>query len=645
MKKRLQKAISAGVDFLANEQREDGSFLCLVTSTLNDYSKIETCPAIVPANIVLSSLAHIPKTETVTKITSTLIPFLLSQKGEYWSYNYWFRESLECKALPYPDDLDDTFCALAALYEHDPAIFDGEVMAKIASMLTSAEMQEGGPYNMWLVPPEGRSKWQDIDLVVNSNIGYFLSLQDIRLPGLDAFIDTCIEERKYSFPYCSDYPGLYFISRFYQGEKRQQIIEYILKKREEDGKWENPLQTALAVSALLNFSAGSLHKELGKSIEYLLQQQVEGSWKPYSFFFQIKTPEKTLYAGSASITTALCVEALQKFTEAMEKEIHQTTKNEEDEELHYGKILDKVRIRFRESGETVQVTALDIVERIVKSDTDKQIALLPYYFGRALVNPPRVISSDLLIALGAASMHGWIAYTIYDKFLDGTSDRKTLPVAMISLRESYGVLSHLLPMETGFPKFSRKLFTMMDEANAWEISTCRFDPPKEIGVVPDFGDLSKLADRSIGHALGPLAILFVLGYREESREVRLTMCFFKHYLIARQLDDDAHDWEEDFQAGRMTWVVARLLEDCKIKSPTVEQLRTVFWNQTIIAVSNEMLERVAKSRKHLIDMPFLTTTKTFERMLGAIEKSALTSLKEHREILQFLSVYDTEADM
>jgi hypothetical protein len=643
MKNRIQKAISEGIHFLANEQREDGSFLCLVTPTLNDYSKIETCPAIVPANIVLSSLAHIPKTETVTKITSKLIPFLLSQKGEYWSYNYWFRESPEFKALPYPDDLDDTFCALAALYEYDSTLFDGEAMAKIATMLTSAEMKEGGPYNMWLVPPEGRSQWHDVDLVVNSNIGYFLSLQDIRLPGLDAHIDSCIEEKKYSFPYCSDYPGLYFISRFYEGTKKKEMIDYLVSKREEDGKWENPLQTALAVSALLNLSSGTLHSAVTKSIEYLLREQRDGHWKPYSFFFQMKTPEKTLYAGSSSTTTALCLEALQKFTEATEKEIHQSTKKEEDQERHYKKILYKVCLRFRESGEYVGSTALNIIDTTIKSDTDKQIALLPYYFGRALVTQHPVISSDLLIALGAANMYGWISYTIYDKFLDGISDPKTLPVAMISLRESYGVLSHLLPMDTGFPKFSRKVFNMMDEANAWEIATCRFNPNQEIDVLPDFGDLSKLADRSIGHALGPLAILFILGYREESREIVRTIHFFKQYLIARQLDDDAHDWEEDFQAGRMTWVLVKLLEDCTSKSPTLEHLRTVFWNQTIVTVSNEMLERVAKSRKELYEISHLITSSTFEDMLAVIEKSALAAQKEHREIAQFLSVYETQA--
>ncbi len=643
MNNRIQKAISAGIDFLANEQREDGSFLCLATPTLNDYSKIETCPAIVPANIVLSSLAHIPKTEASQKIVSKLIPFLLSQKGEYWSYNYWFRESPESQALPYPDDLDDTFCALAALYEHDPTLFDGEAMAKIATMLTSAEIQEGGPYNMWLVPPEGRSKWENIDLVVNSNIAFFLSLQDIQLPGLDAYIEKCIDGKKYAFPYCSEYPGLYFISRFYKGRKKQEMIEYILSKREADGKWENPMQTALAVSALLNLSAGTLHKELVKSVEYLLAEQEKGGWKPYSFFFQSKTQEETLYAGSASTTTALCLEALHKYTEAIEKEVPTSTKNEENQIKQYAQIIDKVRTRFRESGESVKITALEIVDITVKSDADKHIALLPYYFAHGLINPPRVISNDLTIALGAASMHGWIAYTVYDKFLDGVSDPKTLPVAMISLRESYGVLSHLLPMETGFPKFSRKVFNMMDEANAWEIATCRFNPKEELGVLPDFSDLSKLADRSIGHALGPLAILFVLGYREESREVGLTMCFFKHYLIARQLDDDAHDWEEDYQAGRMTWVLVKLFEDCKTKSPTLEQLRTVFWNQTIVSISNEMLEHIIKSRKYLIEMSSFFDARIFEVMLASIEKSALSALKEHREIIQFLSIYEPEA--
>lgn len=153
--------IKEGLRFLARHQEADGSFFCLVTEKPDDYSFEEKCPAIVPSNIVLSSLSKLPGTSLVESIKQKTASFLLSQKGDYWSFNYWFRNSEEYVSLPYPDDLDDTFCALAALYEYNPGLFDGEVMARIATMLTSAEKQEGGPYDMWLVSPDGHDTRYD----------------------------------------------------------------------------------------------------------------------------------------------------------------------------------------------------------------------------------------------------------------------------------------------------------------------------------------------------------------------------------------------------------------------------------------------------------------------------------------------------
>lgn len=638
MKDILERALIDGVDFLAREQQEDGSFLCLVTQKQDDYSKVVTCPAIVPANIVLSSLSGLPKTDLIQKITDKLASFLFTQKGEYWSYNYWFRDSSEYTLLPYPDDLDDTFCALAALYQHDACLFNGEVLAKISMMLASSEIQEGGPYNMWLVPPQEMSTWHDVDLVVNSNIAFFLSLNDIVLPRVDTFVEQCIDERKFSFPYCSDYPGLYFISRFYVGDKKDEMIEYIFSKQERDGKWENPLQTALAISAVLNFSS-RLYTKLDKGIAYLLKEQTFGHWRPYSFFYQMKTPEKTLFAGSASITTALCLEAIHKYHKAIEENNESYDAKEKDIQKLYQQTVEKVRTRFCESGECIQSVAVDVVDKTVRSDKDKYSALLSYFFSCAYINPPTVIPASFVETLCIASMHGWIAYTIYDTFLDGDFDPKTLPIAMMSFRESYEIFSGILAPNTGFPKFLRKIFDLMDEANMWEVTYCRFDPKNKIENLPEYADLARLANRSMGYALGPLAILFLLGFREESREVDITVSFFKHYLIARQLDDDVHDWEEDYLVGRMTWVLVQLMKDCKTNSPSLEELQKVFWNQTIVFVSNEILKHVATARKDFVEMSLYLDVGIFENVLSKIEQSAQTALKEHTEIVRFLAMY------
>ncbi len=626
----LEQAIEHGVQFLANLQEKNGSYFCLVTGKQDDYTKRVTCPAIVPTNIVLSSLIHI-QTKSSERIKRKAANFLLSERGEYWSFNYWFRKSPEYISLPYPDDLDDTFCALAALYEYKPDIFDGEVLARIATMLTSAEEKEGGPYDMWLVPPEGRTTWKDTDLVVNSNIAYFLSLQDISLPGLDEFIDQSIAKKKYSFPYCSDYPGIYFVSRFYKGARTEEIVQDILKGRKKDGSWGNALYTALAISSLLKLSSVAHLNEIEKGIRYLLKEQENGGWKAYSFFFQMKNEENTVYAGSETITTALCLEAINTYRMAREKP---ESKTEDVRENNiYDAVLARAAKRLAQAGPEIASTADQAIASIFAKDTSKQIVLLPYYFARFLKADTKVITEELLVSLGTANLLGWLAYTIYDDFLDGAGQPQLLPLANIALREVSRIFGAILP-ETNFAEYSRKVLDEIEAANHWEVTHYRIEKNSQSKHPPDFNDLSVLAKKSFGHALGPIAVMYALGRKK--KEIEYLEDFFRHYLIARQLNDDTHDWEEDYNRGHVTMVTADLMK--RSQNASTEKLQEVFWHDVIHTVCTRILEECNNARKAHAKID-LKNTEFTEALLGPIERSTHKALKEHQETIQFLALY------
>lgn len=628
----MKEAINKGLKFLAKDQEKDGSFMCLVSKKLDDYRQANTVPAIVPVNIVLSSLINIDS-ETSKNIKKKAADFLLSEKSEYWSFNYWFRNSDWYKIEPYPDDVDDTFCALAALYEYNPALFDGEVMAKIVTMLTSAEKKEGGPYDMWLVPPEGRKTWNDLDLVVNSNVAFFLSLQDISLPKVNAFIEKSINDEDYEFPYNKIYPGIYFISRFYKGKQKEKMIDLILSNQEKDGKWENPLRTALAISSLINLSGNKYYGYLEKGINYLNKtQKKDGSWKPYSFYFQMKLENKKLYAGSSSITTALCLEAINKFIALESKKERKKDISKKALEIHK-KIEKELKRRFSTCGEDLKTEAEKIIKKTLRGDKDKQITLLPYFFKKSLqknLENGKNISEELLVKLGVANTLGWIAYTIYDDFLDDEGDTKLLSVANAALRESSLIFASILPEESGFAEFSKKTFDIIDNANTWEIKHCRSNK------LPDFKNYSQLAEKSIGHSLGPIAILFALGYRENSTEVKNITKFFEHYIIARQLNDDAHDWEDDLKKGHINSVTAEILKNNKNNSKSFETLQRIFWEKIIIDVCQNMLKHVELARTHLKKVDIIENSEIFEEIISSIEKSAKKALKERKETLKFI---------
>lgn len=663
------KAIKKGIEFLAKEQQGDGSFLCLVSTKLDDYSNAKKVPAIVPTNIVLSSLIHISETAAAKKIKQKAADFLLTQKSYYWSFNYWFRNSKEYREKPYPDDLDDTFCALAALYEYNPDLLDGEVMAKIIIMLTSAEKEEGGPYNMWLVPPEGRKVWNNTDLVVNSNIAFFLSFQDITLPKVIAFIEKSIKDNGYEFPYNGIYPAIYFISRFYYGDKIEKMAHLLLKKQESDGKWENSLRTALAVSALINFSGAKHLKQIEKGVQYLIKSQGKnGGWQPYSFYVALKTKDKTFYDGSPVITAALCLEAINKYQE-IGKSVNQEIKKSVNQEIKqqnkiYNQVIKMAKQRFSMLDSGLEEQAIKMLKKTLKNDKDRQIVLLPYFFLKSLKAEKQkallAIDHGLPVILGLANLCGWMAYTIYDDFLDEEGDPKLLPIANVCLRELSVIFNEVLPKETGFADFSKKILDKIDSANAWEVSNCRLDsnklkvescPPMRASKLPNYGDYSKLAERSLGHALGPVAILFALGFKENSTEIKNLMKFLKHYLIARQLNDDTHDWEEDLKKGHINAVGARIMETRNQafsyaqageneKTDETLELQQILWYNVVVGICDEILRHIEFARKTLREIATLENCTPLEKFFAPIEKSAKKALEERKESIKFLKAYD-----
>lgn len=634
----LQDAISKGVHFFSRDQQTDGSFLCQVSTKMDDYKHAKTVPAIVPTNIVLSSLIHIPENRSIKEIKKKSADFLLEEKSGYWSYNYWFRKSDWYKKEPYPDDLDDTFCALAALYEYRPKLFNGKAMAKIVTMLTSAEEKEGGPYDMWLVPPEARKTWKDTDLVVNSNIAFFLALQDIRLPGLDGFIDESIEKKDYIFPYITIYPGIYFISRFYKGPRAEEMVRLVLSKQESDGKWENPLRTALAVSSLINLSGGRFLPQLEKGIEYLIRTQGQGgSWRPYSFYFQMKTKEKTLYAGSDTTTTALCLEAINKFKTCLPKQAQSKILTGGQNPKVYQQIVDMVKTRFMTCDADLRQAAAKMLAKTLRADADRQIVLMPYYFKLSLGKSGKKVSEDLIIRLGAANVFGWLAYTIYDDFLDDEGDPLLVSVANVCLRESAELLASALPQETGFAHVSKEIFDIIDGANAWEVANCRIQNGKY--PAPDYGDFSQLANKSLGHSLSPMAILFALGFREKSSEVRSILQFFKHYLIARQLNDDAHDWENDFKMGHINAAAAETLNAAKQTGYKLEKLQQIFWKRMIVKVVKAVFQNVRLAKIALSQLKILEQPDFFLSLLAEPQAAGEQALAERKLTQEFLNNY------
>ena len=647
----INKSINKGIDFLAKEQDRDGSFLIFFTANPKKFQQARKYRTVFSTALILQCLNTLKEDTKIKAIKRKAADFLLSQKSEHWTFNYWARQAKEFKTMPYPDDLDDTSCALAALFKHNSKIINGSVMGKFVMVLTALEEKEGGPYRTWLVKPDAEKVWKDVDLAVNSNLAYFLSLQDISLDNLNFLIEMAIDNKKYSSPYySSEYPVIYFISRFYRGDKTQKIIDFLFSEQDKNGKWDNPLNTALVVSALLNL--GIAPEKLSKNISYLFKNQNKGFWRPYPFYIDVKK----YYAGSSALTTAFCLEALQKYlTFSQNRKTVQKTELPTSKQTEiYNSITQLANKRCSLFNGDLKKQALKALSQTLKTNKDKQIVLLPYFFKTALGKRAKNISDEKLIQLGLANLYGWTAYTIYDDFLDEEGRPELLSAANAFLRGLTTIFNNVVPPESGFPDFFSQTMDCLDNANTWEVNHCRIrSRGKQLNVpdtLPVYGDYTKLAERSLGHALTPIAILFLLGYKEKSEEIKKVSAFFKHYIIARQLNDDAHDWEKDLKRGQIDSVGADVLRKWKEATPLKQQreadilkimpdLQKIFWYDVIPEVCQTVLKRTELAEKSLKAISLISNPLVMTNLLKPVRYSAQKALAEREETIKFLKSY------
>ena len=653
-KEKLNQIIDKGIIFLKSQQEVGGNFLSLSFAQSADSIGVKRYHSLFFTTLILDFLINIKEVPGVKNVKDKAASFILSQKSEHWSFNYWMRNSQEAKKMPYPDDLDDTFCALSSLFRYNPDLIDGKSMADIVQLLTTNEIEEGGPYRTWLIPKESGKKWTDVDIAVNSNIAYFLSLQGIDLPQLTSFIESHIKKEAFISPYYpSVYPVIYFISRFYKGKYIDRLVTYLLSKRDKNHSWENPLNSALAVSSLLNFGADP--NIVSKSIGSIIKSQKEDSWEPYAFCIDPAMEGNIYYAGSSALTTAFCLEAIMKYQQAsIDLPIDQKIL---EENRMYEKVIKKVEDTFSVFGGEFRSRVTSLILALLDRKEGRQIPLMAFYFAQTLGDKRKDISNDLLIQLGAANVLGWIAYTIYDDFLDDEGDPALLSIANVLSRECTIIFESIFSMNDEFRAFSHTIMGRLDEANLWEITHCRMKlidgkVIKEEFSIPNYGNYERLASKSLGHGLGSIAVLFSLGYTWNSPEVTYIVKFFEHYLIAKQLNDDAHDWEEDLRKGHINPVAARILKKRYGSRLNIEneiniisalpQLQEIFWNEAIDEVCKLIFDHTRKAKKILKKCGVVVDPGYLEEILVVYENVAHKVLRERSQAVQFVNAYSID---
>ncbi len=640
----FQAAIRRGAAYLNAVAEPNGSFMGYVNAGRHDFAAAKPLPATFFTALIVSILGPLPLAGW-KQTEAKALEFLKGELSPLGSVNYWIRGSAEYQQRPHPDDLDDTCVTLAALTLVRPELVDGAALGKLARLLVAAETSPGGPYRTWLVGPDAAETWQDTDLAVNANIGYLLSLHDTQLPALNAMLEQALASGRLTSRYYPEALAIvYFWSRFYEGQSRQDLRDWLSHRLAGRAIAASSLKSALAVTTGLQL--GLPRADLRSLVAQLVERQSpDGSWAAEAFYFESQVGKVSYYAGAKALTTAFAIEALERWqtgqiptlaTEASPNAWQQAVKTAA---LRQTRQLPAGQLRERLSA---------TIKRTFDYDTDGQITSMPLLTSEAISREP---AAETMQQLALGSLYGWVAYTIYDDFLDDEGRPALLSVANVALRESVVSFTRALPAQPDFTQLVHATLNQVDAANAWEVANAR--ATNQAGTLnmrqlPDYGERAQLAERSLGHELAAVGVLMAMGHDRVSPAVTALEQFFHHFLIARQLNDDAHDWEDDLARGHLSAAVASLLASyfgkrrdlsVPLAPEGIAQLRRHFWRETAVGLADLIIRHADAARQALQANSAITDPAPFERLLAPLAASARQVISERQRVLDFMQEY------
>jgi hypothetical protein len=505
------------------------------------------------------------------------IDFIRSQDRNNYSFNYWIRNSKASKKFPLPDDLDDTAFCLSALAKNGK-----EISEKYFLKLLRLESRVGGPYRTWYVDPSNvtEKRWLDVDPIVNSSLLYFATLFGIKLPKTGKYLLKCLKENKISSPY---YPYnlmfLFNLSRHAKEANDTSTKSLIIRKLSKYKRLK-PMEKLLhsLICANLNLRP----KYLQDIIKF---QRKDGSFPPLPFCYDFTFGNRQTYSASSVCTTALFVELASKLANhptqirksKIEKVLEKNLKQQKEiieKELVVSKIKTKFYKLFPKERSYKALTvpicvALDLKDKLSKSD---------------IVN-----LNDLSIAIFFA----WLGYTLQDEIIDKQRPKEFIPTSNTLIRIGWKYYYKLIEKYPTFEKEILEAFRICDKNYEWEAKSTKFDKENLEKMLKRKWSYKYIKNRMEPYLTSLKFIPAFIGV-DKKKEQHL-YDFFASQVIIDQLNDDAHDWQEDSKLGTMTYVLSLLYSETK----NTTKHETLFWDIVILKVIRVCMKEYMKASQAL----------------------------------------------
>jgi len=306
----ISAAIQKGLAYLHGLQRVSGEFPTY-TSPRMTLSNPKLYPkSIYVTTFVVHALNFLPPNPLIPLLQNRANLFLTHEQEKNGAWNYEGRGNHRV-----PCDLDDTSCAVAALFQSGQA-----PDFSFYALLWQNEAAPGGPYYTWIGINDRTDdpRARQVDALVNANILFCAGLLNLELPGASAYLQAIIRQSNYqtsSIYGVSPHFLIYFISRAYAdgnvtglSPAIPALHKYILQNLAVSPGKLPAFELACLSISLLNLEANLSLIEA--CLSFLLEaQQAAGKWPAWGAYAGFRSN----YDGSPALTTALALEALGKY--------------------------------------------------------------------------------------------------------------------------------------------------------------------------------------------------------------------------------------------------------------------------------------------------------------------------------------------
>ncbi|HSX06516.1 MAG TPA: hypothetical protein VLG92_02245 [Candidatus Saccharimonadia bacterium] len=484
------------------------------------------------------------------------------------------------------------FYGLAVLYEHSPISLPPSVIATAVHTLVANEQSPGGPYCNALDNHTAKPDW-----LTNVSISRFIHHVGGPFPKLTAYITkTPPDHSRY---YTDAWPLLFFDAINAQRSPSPNHI---------------PLPGTIA------------------------SQLPDGSW-PITYIHKDPFGKSELLYGSVGLSTAVAIINL-----AQAKSIVNTAATPD----YYSKLAGVAQTDVATLDPLIGTTLQAKLAKLISADTTCEIGPLAERFADALLLPHRP-KPKVLQTLGLANLYNWVAYTIYDDFLDDEGDPALLSAANVALRKAVGLFTKAVPNRR-FMKLVTQTFDTIDAANAWELANCRFAVRKntiQIGTIPDYTDLHSLHDRSLSHGLPILGALLAVDPALDAHILVKVQNALKSYLIVRQLNDDLCDWKDDLAAGHISYVVAQVLRSGNVTpgkqqlSSLLDDLEQTFWEQSLPHIDMVIQLHASQAKQYMADSKVVDVSNVITHLIDDLADVASRMQAERQQASDFLHAFQS----